>query len=469
MSSWCSTTTTSSSRRTCTNRSPSCSTTLHRSSTSCWRVGPTLPCRWRACGPEAICSRSAPPTFDSPTTRPRRYLNETMGLHLAAGDVDVLDARTEGWIAALQLAALSLQGRDDVGGFIENFAGDDRFVVDYLVEEVLERQPDDVRDFLLADLGARSAHRIALRRRHRRQPAGRATLELLDRANLFLVALDDRRHWYRYHHLFADVLRARLLDERPGSDRRAAPAGEHWYARERRPGRGDRARDGRSPLRPCRTADRVGDADAASDPPGGDPAALARGAARRGLRRPARAQPSPWSGRGWRPVTPPASSRCSTRRAVAATPSSSAASTPRRSCSTTTCSPGSPRRSRCTAPAGAARRRHRRHDRARHTRAGTRRRHRTISAAAAPPRCWGSRTGRSATSTSARRRYADAVGEPRCRPDFIPDVLGCSLALADIQIAQGRLRDARRTFDAGARLRRARVGAAGHRRHARRA
>ena len=77
------------------------------------------------------------------------YLNEVMDLNLTAQDVAALEGRTEGWIAALQLAALSIQGRDDVAGFIAGFAGDDRYIVDYLVEEVLQRQPDHVRSFLL--------------------------------------------------------------------------------------------------------------------------------------------------------------------------------------------------------------------------------------------------------------------------------------------------------------------------------
>src|SRR5207248_6872721 len=134
------------------------------------------------------------------------------------GDVAALEKRTEGWIAALQLAALSMQGRDDVAGFIAAFAGDDRYIVDYLVEEVLQRQPDSVRNFLrdtsildrlsgpLCDAvtGQDSGHGV-----------GKTMLEALERANLFVVPLDDRRRWYRYHHLFADVLRARLLDEHP--------------------------------------------------------------------------------------------------------------------------------------------------------------------------------------------------------------------------------------------------------------
>ncbi len=152
-----------------------------------------------------------------------------MGLHLAAGDVDSLGARTEGWIAALQLAALSLQGRDDVDRFIENFTGDDRFVVDYLVEEVLDRQPEAIRSFLLQTsvldrLTGGLCDAVTL------GTDGRATLEQLDRSNLFLVALDDRRHWYRYHHLFADVLRARLTDEDPDLIDELHRRASAWYS-----------------------------------------------------------------------------------------------------------------------------------------------------------------------------------------------------------------------------------------------
>ncbi|MGH9134073.1 MAG: helix-turn-helix transcriptional regulator, partial [Ilumatobacteraceae bacterium] len=143
------------------------------------------------------------------------YFNEAMGLELAASDVSVLEARTEGWIAALQLAALSMHGRDDIGRFIENFSGDDRFVVDYLAEEVLERQTEAVRRFLL-ETAVLSRFTGSLCDAVTGSSGGKATLEMLDRANLFLVPLDDRRLWYRYHHLFGDLLRARLLDERPG-------------------------------------------------------------------------------------------------------------------------------------------------------------------------------------------------------------------------------------------------------------
>src|SRR4051794_21244803 len=140
------------------------------------------------------------------------YLNDAIGLGLADEDVAVLEERTEGWVAALQLAALSLQGRDDASGFIAGFAGDDRFVVDYLVEEVLDRQPEPVRRFLLA---TSILDRLTgpLCDALTGETGGKAMLEQLDRANLFLVPLDDQRRWYRYHHLFGDLLRSRLRDE----------------------------------------------------------------------------------------------------------------------------------------------------------------------------------------------------------------------------------------------------------------
>ena len=142
------------------------------------------------------------------------YLNEAMGLQLSAEQVAALEERTEGWIAALQLAALSMQGRDDVAGFIAGFTGDDRYIVDYLAEEVLQRQPAAVRDFLLQTsvlerLNGPLCDAVT------ETAGGKVVLEALDRGNLFVVPLDDHRQWYRYHHLFADVLRAHLWDESP--------------------------------------------------------------------------------------------------------------------------------------------------------------------------------------------------------------------------------------------------------------
>ena len=157
------------------------------------------------------------------------YLNVAMELALTTTDVDVLEARTEGWIAALQLAALSMQGRSDPASFISEFAGDDRFILDYLADEVLERQTERVRDFLLdTSILSRLTGPLcaAVTGRH----DAKAILDELDRSNMFLVPLDDRRTWYRYHHLFGDVVRARLLDEQPDRIGELHRRASDWYA-----------------------------------------------------------------------------------------------------------------------------------------------------------------------------------------------------------------------------------------------
>ncbi len=176
------------------------------------RVDPPLSlARWRARG-DLVEVRAADLRFTEQESA--AYLNGPMALALSEHDVATLDGRAEGWIAALQLAALSMRGRDDVGAFIAGFAGDDRYVVDYLAEEVLARQPDDVRSFLLeTSILERLTGPLCDAVTDR--DGGRATLMALERANLFLVPLDDRRQWYRYHHLFADLLRALLTEERP--------------------------------------------------------------------------------------------------------------------------------------------------------------------------------------------------------------------------------------------------------------
>jgi LuxR family maltose regulon positive regulatory protein len=197
------------------------------------RADPPLPlARMRARG-ELIEIRAADLRFTDGEAA--TYFREVAGLELDATAVKALESRTEGWVAALQLAGLSLRGRDDVAEFIAGFAGDDRYIVDYLVEEVLQRQTDAVRSFLL-ETSILARMNGSLCDAVTGGDRGRATLEELDRANLFLVALDDRRQWYRYHHLFADVLQTRLLDERadevPTLHRRAS----QWHA-----ARGDRA------------------------------------------------------------------------------------------------------------------------------------------------------------------------------------------------------------------------------------
>ncbi|MBE7434581.1 MAG: helix-turn-helix transcriptional regulator [Anaerolineales bacterium] len=142
------------------------------------------------------------------------FLNQVMGLNLTEEEVAALDKRTEGWIAGLQLAALSMKGQQDVHGFIQAFAGDHRYIVDYLVEEVLRRQPEPVRNFLLQTsilerLNGPLCDAVTI------QPGSKSKLEQLQRGNLFLIPLDDKREWYRYHHLFADVLRMHLTTEQP--------------------------------------------------------------------------------------------------------------------------------------------------------------------------------------------------------------------------------------------------------------
>ncbi|MEX2598158.1 MAG: helix-turn-helix transcriptional regulator, partial [Dehalococcoidia bacterium] len=158
------------------------------------------------------------------------FLNEVMGLGLLAADLAALETRTEGWIAGLQLAALSMQGREDVPGFIRAFAGDDRYIVDYLVQEVLQRQPEHLRSFLLQTsilerMSGPLCDAVTGRTDSKR------LLETLERGNLFLVPLDDKRHWFRYHHLFAEVLRVHAAeqepDEIPVRHRRAS----EWYER----------------------------------------------------------------------------------------------------------------------------------------------------------------------------------------------------------------------------------------------
>lgn len=176
------------------------------------RVDPGLPlARLRARG-DLVEIRAANLRFTDDEAA--AYLNDLNALGLAPGDVATLDARTEGWAAALQLAALSLQGRDDAARFIAGFAGDDRFVVDYLADEVLDREPPEIRRFLL-DTSVLDRLTGALCDAVTGSSGGIAMLDALERKNLFLIPLDPHRSWYRYHHLFADVLRARLLAERP--------------------------------------------------------------------------------------------------------------------------------------------------------------------------------------------------------------------------------------------------------------
>jgi LuxR family maltose regulon positive regulatory protein len=150
------------------------------------------------------------------------------GMALPEAAVAALVARTEGWAAGLQLAALSLRGQEDVATFVAAFTGSHRYVLDYLAEEVLERQGEQVRAFLLETsvldrLSGELCDAVTGR------TGSQALLEQVERAGLFLVPLDEVRGWWRYHQLFADLLRARLQAEEPGQVAQLHRNAARWY------------------------------------------------------------------------------------------------------------------------------------------------------------------------------------------------------------------------------------------------
>jgi LuxR family transcriptional regulator, maltose regulon positive regulatory protein len=180
------------------------------------RADPPLPlARWRVRG-QLSEIRAADLRFSLQETA--AFFQAGVGVELPHDTVAALEARTEGWIAGLQLAALSMHGRTDLAGFVTSFAGSHRYIMDYLVEEVLQSQPADVQHFLLqtsildrlcaalcdAVIGDQRAQSLPP------TPYSQVMLDRLLRANLFLIPLDDEQRWFRYHHLFADVLRQRL-------------------------------------------------------------------------------------------------------------------------------------------------------------------------------------------------------------------------------------------------------------------
>jgi LuxR family maltose regulon positive regulatory protein len=176
------------------------------------RADPPLPlARLRAQG-QLIEVRTADLRFGA--AEANTFLQTVMGLVLSPEAITILEQRTEGWIAGLQLSALSLQGRTDISGFLAAFSGSHRYVLDYLSEEVLARQPEPVQQFLL--------HTSVLERLSGslcdaviEQEGSQAMLEALERANLFVIPLDDERRWYRYHHLFAQALHSHLQQAEP--------------------------------------------------------------------------------------------------------------------------------------------------------------------------------------------------------------------------------------------------------------
>ncbi|QIN82829.1 tetratricopeptide repeat protein [Rubrobacter tropicus] len=191
------------------------------------REDPRLPlARLRARG-QLVEVRAADLRFNP--SEAAEFLKGVMDLNLSEEDIAALEDRTEGWIAGLQLAALSMRGREDVPGFIRAFAGDNRYIVDYLVEEVLQRQPERVRSFLLQTSILERLSGPLCDAVTDQEEEGKAILEALERGNLFAVPLDDKRHWFRYHHLFADVLRARLMEEQPDRAPTLHQRASEWY------------------------------------------------------------------------------------------------------------------------------------------------------------------------------------------------------------------------------------------------
>ncbi len=195
------------------------------------RADPPLPlARLRARG-ELVEVRAADLRFTE--AEAASFLNDVMGLGLEPHQVVALESRTEGWAAGLQLAALSAGGRPEAEGgveaFVEAFTGSHRFVLDYLLEEVLDHQPEDVRSFLL-DTSVLDELTGPLCDALTGRTDGQQVLEGLERANVFVVPLDDQRQWWRYHHLFAEALRARLRARHPDRVTSLHRAASRWYA-----------------------------------------------------------------------------------------------------------------------------------------------------------------------------------------------------------------------------------------------
>ena len=158
------------------------------------------------------------------------FLADVMGLTLRPQDVARLTRRTEGWIVGLQMAAISMRGREDTAAFVEAFAGSHRYVMDYLLEEVWEQQQPDVQQFLLGTSVLDSMSAPLCEALLGATGSAQTVLESLERANLFITALDERRVWFRYHRLFADLLRQRLQRQHPEWVVPLHSAASRWYA-----------------------------------------------------------------------------------------------------------------------------------------------------------------------------------------------------------------------------------------------
>jgi LuxR family maltose regulon positive regulatory protein len=161
------------------------------------------------------------------------FLNNRMNLAVAEGYVEILLKRTEGWIAGLQLAGISLQKQYDPQGYISNFAGDDRYVMDYLMDEVLANLDEDVRRFLLfTSPFDRFCASLCDQILGWERGKSRQIIDFIDQSNLFVIPLDNRREWYRYHHLFASLLHHRLRSSRNALIADLHGIASNWYEEE---------------------------------------------------------------------------------------------------------------------------------------------------------------------------------------------------------------------------------------------
>ncbi len=156
------------------------------------------------------------------------FLQSVMGITLSPEQISALEARTEGWVVGLHMAALSMKNRDDVDAFVTSFTGSHHFIMDYLVEEVLNQQPVEVQDFLL-QTAVLTRLCADLCDAVRQSTASQQILKLLETQNIFLIPLDNERHWYRYHHLFAEVLQAYAQSKHPEMATISHQRASHWF------------------------------------------------------------------------------------------------------------------------------------------------------------------------------------------------------------------------------------------------
>jgi len=184
--------------------------------------------RWRVKGDIAEF-RAGDLSFTAEETA--AFIRDITGKTLVESDLATLESRTEGWIAGIKMAVLSLQGKKDISGYIKAFSGTNRYILDYLAEEVLDQQPPDIKQFLietsiLENLSGPLCDTITERSDSQNK------LHQLELANLFISPLDDERHWYRYHQLFATILRHQLAKEVPEKEQLLHLRASEWYEKE---------------------------------------------------------------------------------------------------------------------------------------------------------------------------------------------------------------------------------------------